>query len=1638
MELRDKSVLDLYINGEPAIDSIKKLDTEIDSLKKQQKELKKELEMKDLDPEKRTELINAYREVSDKIKDATQAKQMLRREMDMEELSIKELQKLLKDYKNEWLAATDPAIREAMRGKMDDVNDRLKELGVNVRSQETLWTNFKNWVMAAFTADGIMAMVQAVWQFGQDSIKMAAEVSDSFADIKKATGMTADEVKGLNEEITKIDTRTAQQSLLDIAKVGGQIGIAKEEMLGFVEATDKAVVALGDEFQGGAEEVAGTMGTLKNLFKETKELEAGEAITKIGSALNELGAAGSATAPVVADFTQRMGALGDLSPQISQTMGLGAAFQELGLTAEISAGGLSNILLGAAKATGLFAEHLGMTEAAFKDLINTNPNEVILKLAESFRGLPTDVVVKQLDNLGIKSQEATKVMSLLSDQTDSVREKQELASKAMAEGTSLTNEFNIKNTTAAAELEKNEKAMDALKVQIGTGLLPVFIAVTQTLVAFVKTIAAIPEFIAENKEMFIALGVAVLSFNGHLIAATAASIAHAAAEKGRLIWTESATVAQWAMNTALTANPIGAVIAAIALLVGGLVTLYKNSETVRNIVNGLWEVMKVGVEIVMEVASLIGKGIQEIIDRFPALTTTVQAVWQGIKAAFGMAIDILGVVGEKVTSVATFFGSLAGSVSSAGSSILSSLQPALDFVSSGFGAVKDSVNGFISVIGGVASKVVAALKAIMPESFLEVVNIFQGAGKRISQAFNSAFGDEQTRGHAEQTAADAANNAKKVDGKKKTAAEIAAEEAASTKKIVAADQAANDEHRAAEQKKAIEAAKKKAEERIKADKEANKAIEDAAIKAIKDDEERELAKLALSLKRELARVEESKASSTTKVAWEKALNEQYERDVAKVQEDFRKKHLADNEDVSKKILKLNQDRIALELETKLKQLQNELDAELLKNAKGTDDATTKAKVETELRQKHTADVTALETEYRALYLSENKTLSGQILDLKTIQIDTELEKKLTQLEAELTAELKKNQLSKADAALKAEYETDLRQTYKTKVEALEADYRSKFLAEETRRLNEIKKLEDDQREKLKEAENQAMKTTLQTKLQDETLNINQRKDLKLQLIKLEHDMEMEKIEKIAAKEKQEAQATSDKLMALAKDDADKKNQIASDLDEQMRGIDAKMIADKKAADADYLAEKKKTELENIAARKQANEEFFTALKGLMNGDYTGFISFLNNKFKNEKAMNDARLQNWTSKGEQILEVVEMGLQLMQKMEKAKLDKQLADITKEKNAQLAAWKEKYDKGLISKDQFEKETARINAQAAQKEKEEKQKAWKREQQMQIAMAVIHAAMAALKSLATMGWPLGLIGVAAAAVMAGVQIKQIKSQQMPSFSKGAYLKNGGVPDGPRHGSKYGQSGIGLVRRDTQEEIGEMEGGEPIMILSRNTYKNNRKTVDALLHSSLHKNGAPIYAEKGAMFKDGFDGRAQGDDNSFNPDAGGFDSSGSSGSSSIDFSSGDDASYDSSGGDSGGGDYDYGGDGTDSAEYQSAQESTGITDEQIKLSQALMEAIRDNTYDTNIEVNRQGIANIENRDTAFAILTEFLTAGIGKLDDSLARVLSVLNEQVVVSKDIASTSRTTSEKNLTVSVTTINDIQNNINVIVDKSQFK
>jgi TP901 family phage tail tape measure protein len=60
--------------------------------------------------------------------------------------------------------------------------------------------------------------------------------------------------------------------------------------------------------------------------------------------------------------------------------------------------------------------------------------------------------------------------------------------------------------------------------------------------------------------------------------------------------------------------------------------------------------------------------------------------------------------------------------------------------------------------------------------------------------------------------------------------------------------------------------------------------------------------------------------------------------------------------------------------------------------------------------------------------------------------------------------------------------------------------------------------------------------------------------------------------------------------------------------------------------------------------------------------------------------------------------------------------------------------------------------------------------------------------------------------------------------------------------NGSSHADGGISLTDNRTGQHIGEIEGGEPIMVLSKPTYLNNKSIVDALLNTSLHRSGAPI----------------------------------------------------------------------------------------------------------------------------------------------------------------------------------------------------
>lgn len=168
-----------------------------------------------------------------------------------------------------------------------------------------------------------------------------------------------------------------------------------------------------------------------------------------------------------------------------------------------------------------------------------------------------------------------------------------------------------------------------------------FKATVTGILTFVNILRSLPKFIEENKGEIIALSVALFALNFNTVLAIGSLIKKNALDLIQLARTKAQTAAQIALNLAMSANPIGLIVAGIALLVAGFIKLYKESETVRNIFSGLYQVFSdfVGyiTKIPKAISEVFGGGFlgvfskikQYIVDEFKVIAEAFKDISEG-------------------------------------------------------------------------------------------------------------------------------------------------------------------------------------------------------------------------------------------------------------------------------------------------------------------------------------------------------------------------------------------------------------------------------------------------------------------------------------------------------------------------------------------------------------------------------------------------------------------------------------------------------------------------------------------------------------------------------------------------------------------------------------------------------------------------------------------------------------------------------------------------------------------------------------------------------------------------------------------------------------------------------------------------
>lgn len=577
----------------------------------------------------------------------------------MSEASPKQLRDTIKDINA--LLNSGSIVRgsenwKALTAALKEANTELAKIKDESKASQPVLGRFFKFLNDSW--GGIFVLVQSISGISttiRKSVEDYAQMEEEMADVRKYTGMTADQVRDMNEELKRMDTRTSREQLNQLAGSAGRLGLqAKKDILEFVEAADMIGVALGDDL---GDDAVDKIGKLAMAFGEDEKRGLKGAMLATGSALNELAQNSSAQAGFLVDFTARVAGFGkQLGLTQAQIMGFGTVMDENLLRDEMAATAFGNMLTKMQTDTAKFAKIAGKDVKEFTDLLSKDANAAILALADSLKKADPQTMMKMLDDMGLDGSRAVGVLSTLADKIDDVRRHQALATEAYEKATSVQGEFNTMNNTVQARLDKCKKQFKEMSVELGERLLPMVKYTITGASMLAKTLSVLTGFVYDHWKSLTILGgyIVILTalWNANTIAMKASNAVEAisvAIKKGHAFVVNTLRQAYMAWRiiiAAVTANHVrlnGAMVdmkrlqmtnvwtALITVVLTAVVAIYgaykawnKHSEAVRNSLQQVKE-MRAQQEMELEINKKVSESIAERKTRVEQLTRIIRS-----------------------------------------------------------------------------------------------------------------------------------------------------------------------------------------------------------------------------------------------------------------------------------------------------------------------------------------------------------------------------------------------------------------------------------------------------------------------------------------------------------------------------------------------------------------------------------------------------------------------------------------------------------------------------------------------------------------------------------------------------------------------------------------------------------------------------------------------------------------------------------------------------------------------------------------------------------------------------------------------------------------------------------------------------
>ena len=446
---------------------------------------------------------------------------------------------------------------------IDGMGKAVKDTGEKSEEMGQKTSDAMDALASALAAAGVMEALGKI----KDALKACTDSSIEFesamAGVAKTSDMSAAELDAMGQSILDMSKTIPMTTteLAGIAEVGGQLGIAKENLAGFTEVMAK----LGTATNMTSEEAA----TMLAQFATVTGMDA-SLYSNLGSAIVDLGNNFATNEKKITDMAQSIVAAGtNAGMSEADMLALSAAVTSVGIEAGAGGTSMSTLIqkmqLAIETGNGLeeWAAAAGMSAQEFAALWGEDATGALTAFIQSL-GTTEESAMSTLVALGLNDSRLVRMVTSL----NSAEQKNHLLSNAIRtantawqENTALTNEAATRYATTESKMSLLQNASERLKIAIGNQLRP---ALSRAAEAGTGLLDWATEYVNANQELaplITAVTTGVGVFVGTLsVAAAAIKLVHTVmtALNGTML------ASPWGM-AALAVAALGTAIAAFAL-----------------------------------------------------------------------------------------------------------------------------------------------------------------------------------------------------------------------------------------------------------------------------------------------------------------------------------------------------------------------------------------------------------------------------------------------------------------------------------------------------------------------------------------------------------------------------------------------------------------------------------------------------------------------------------------------------------------------------------------------------------------------------------------------------------------------------------------------------------------------------------------------------------------------------------------------------------------------------------------------------------------------------------------------------------------------------------------------------------------